>query len=57
MFFKKYLVKTLLQQVGCGDSSEHQERLVPYPFSTMEDWKMKYLLRKRNGMIEMNIFY
>ena len=45
---KKEEYQNLLQQVGCGDSSEHQERLVRYPFGTpTPNWKMKYFIKKK----------
>ena len=47
---KKEEYQNLLQQFGGGDSSEHQERLVLYPYGrpqqTMGDaWKMKYFIK------------
>jgi len=52
--FIRYVYRTTLFFVdifyldfGCCDSSEHQERLVPYPSNTMVDWKMKYFIKKK----------
>ena len=54
---KKEEYQNLSQQVQCGDSIEHQERLVVYPFSSPgEAWKMKYFI-KGKGKNEDKYFF
>ena len=54
---KKEEYQNLLQQVRCGDSLEHQERLVVYPFGQPgAAWKMKYFI-KGKGKNEDKYFF